>query len=297
MSEYWKSTPKYLCKYCNVYVRDTKLERTNHESTGKHQGALKRFLRDLHRSHDQQEREKERAQREINRLNGLVGNSSQSSGGNSNSAGSSRGAPAPTKGSLEQERKRQVEQLAALGVAVPAALQGDMAMAGEWTVTATRVIPDASAATCKEKTVEAVATGVAKRKVTEEEQEEEEAVSGLFKKRRRWGNDSKVAPSENKDLDALLAGDLFGAAKAEPAIKKEEGTMVKEEESLVVKQGDVAVKKEEDDEESAPKEERVVFKRRRKIVIPKADGQDDVKPAAKSAEDSIAIKSEPADEA
>ena len=51
MSEYWKSTPKYWCKHCGIYVRDTKLERTNHEATGKHQGALKRFLRDLHRGH------------------------------------------------------------------------------------------------------------------------------------------------------------------------------------------------------------------------------------------------------
>ena len=59
MSEYWKSTPKYWCKHCSVYVRDTKLERTNHEATGRHQGAIKRSLRDLHRNAEQQERETE----------------------------------------------------------------------------------------------------------------------------------------------------------------------------------------------------------------------------------------------
>lgn len=262
MSEYWKSTPKYLCKYCNVYVRDTKLERNNHESTGKHQGALKRFLRDLHRSHDQGEREKERAQREVERLNGLVGgaSSSKAGGGGSSSSGSSAArSAAPPKLSIEQERKRQIEQLAGLGVAIPSALQPDMAIAGEWTVTATRIIPDtpAGADDKKKTTVEATALGVSKRKVTEEEKEEEEAVSRLFKKRRKWGVDSKMMPSENKELDALLAGDLFGTSKAkpeaaepapapakakvkEPVVKQEAGPVVKEEENPAIKTEDDA---------------------------------------------------------
>ncbi len=95
MSEYWKSTvstslfhvkfvlilrqPKYWCKHCKTYVRDTKLERTNHDATPKHQGNLKRFLKDLHRGHEKDEKDKERAKAEVARLNGLpVGSGSAS---------------------------------------------------------------------------------------------------------------------------------------------------------------------------------------------------------------------------
>ncbi|KAL2890799.1 hypothetical protein HOO65_010157 [Ceratocystis lukuohia] len=231
MSEYWKSTPRYFCKYCNVYVRDTKLERNNHESTGKHQGALKRFLRNLHRSHDQEEREKERTQREIDRLNGIVGGASsesKASDHSSNAGPGSRGPPnrasAPSKLSVEDERKRQLEQLADMGVAIPSELRPDMAIAGEWTVTSTRIIPRDGEGD-GQKSIDSVATGMRKREVTEEEKEEEEAMSRLFKKPRKWGHDSKLAPSEDKELDALLRGDLF-TGKAEPKI---ESSLVKDE--------------------------------------------------------------------
>ncbi|KAL5621808.1 hypothetical protein BROUX41_005753 [Berkeleyomyces rouxiae] len=223
MSEYWKSTPRYFCKYCNVYVRDTKLERNNHESTGKHQGALKRFLRDLHRSHDQEEREKERAQREIDRLNGIVGDSSSAGRGSDNKS-STQGSVAPPKLSAEDDRKRQLEQLANMGVAIPSELRPDMAIAGEWTITSTRIIPDKREGD-GQKTVASLATGIRKREVTEEEKETEEAMSRLFKKPRKWGHDSKLAPSEDKELDALLGSSLFGskaAPKAEESLVKEE---------------------------------------------------------------------------
>ncbi|GKT44758.1 uncharacterized protein ColSpa_04939 [Colletotrichum spaethianum] len=209
MSEYWKSTPKYWCKHCSIFVRDTKLERQNHEATGKHQGALKRFLRDLHRGHEQEEREKERAKRE------------------------KPGSSAPST-STEAQRKQQMEQLAEMGVSIPTEFRGDMAMAGEWTVTATKVIDENAQA---EKPVEAKAMGIRKREQTEEEREEEEAVRGLFKRPKKWGS-TRTMPEDDKDLDALLSSNtlLRPVKKEEPAetdVKTEESSAegeVKQEE-------------------------------------------------------------------
>jgi hypothetical protein len=227
MSEYWKSTPKYWCKHCSVFVRDTKLERANHEATAKHQGAVKRALRDLHRNADQKEREKERAKREVDRLNGVVSGSSTSASGASKPAAKPKGGVygAPPQQVSEAERQKQLEQLAELGVNIPTELRGTMAMAGEWTVTATRVIED-SGADNKELDSESRATGVKReREPTEEEKEQEEAIKGLFK-RRKWGVDSKTMPAEeDAELEALLSGPLVKTMKeeGETQIKTEDG--------------------------------------------------------------------------
>lgn len=231
MSEYWKSTPRYWCKYCAVYVRDTKIERTNHESTGKHQGAVKRSLRDLHRSHDRDERDKERAKREIDRLNGVVSSGSPYSPGGVGSSSSHRPAPgpsgpAPPPVTSEASLKRQREQLAELGVAVPSGFRPEMAMPGEWTVTNTRVIETRPRGGDDEAKVEARASGVRKREENEEEKEQEEAMRGLFKKPKRWGRlDSKaMLEDQEAELDALLSGSLVKkqpAATDEGAVKRE----------------------------------------------------------------------------
>src|SRR5207237_1004994 len=138
---YWKSTNKYWCKHCSVFVRDTKLERANHEATAKHQGAVKRALRDLHRSADQKEREKERAKREVDRLNGVVsGSSSASRTGATKPSGGAYATAAAAPQASQADRQKQLEQLAELGVNIPTELRSGMALAGEWTVTSTRVI-------------------------------------------------------------------------------------------------------------------------------------------------------------
>ncbi|KAF0325342.1 hypothetical protein K4K61_005803 [Colletotrichum sp. SAR11_59] len=245
MSEYWKSTPKYWCKHCGIFVRDTKIERQNHEATGKHQGALKRFLRDLHRGHEQEERDKDRARREIERLKGVASGSSSSSTSFAK-PGSSSSAPAPAPGGTEAARKRQMEQLAEMGVSIPTEFRGDMAMAGEWTVTATKVVDEDAV---KEKPVEAKAVGVRKRELTEEEKEEEDAVRGLFKKPRKWGG-MRAMPEDDKELDALLSTDtLFRPKKEESAaaednVKKEEGA---DEAAAAVTSDAPAIKAEEDE--------------------------------------------------
>ncbi|KAI0174890.1 hypothetical protein BJ166DRAFT_513118 [Pestalotiopsis sp. NC0098] len=214
MSEYWKSTPKYWCKHCSVFVRDTKLERSNHDATAKHQSALKRFLRDLHRGHDKEEKEKDRAKREIERLNGVVGSSSSSNAaGPSSSSGTAPGAARQssqtTARGTEGQRQKQWEQLAEMGIDIPTELRGDMAMASEWQVTNTRIVDDTPKTDEDGKVkVEGVATGVRKRVKREGEEEEEDAMQSLFKKPRKWGRDTKQAAEDDADLDALLSGTL-----------------------------------------------------------------------------------------
>ncbi|OTA85546.1 hypothetical protein M434DRAFT_82617 [Hypoxylon sp. CO27-5] len=247
MSEYWKSTPKYWCKHCSIYVRDTKFERQNHEATAKHQGALKRFLRDLHRNHEQEQREKERAKREVERLNGVV--SSVSSDHDASTSKASAGGritaqsqPQPTSA----ERQKQWEQLAEMGIDVPTELRGDMAMAGEWTVTNTRIIDDKPETGDPDAKPDAIALGVRKRpkREAEEDDEEENAIKGLFKKPRKWGRDTKQAPEDDAELDELLSGALAKPPKLEaqsehrlkkeddlPSVKKESSADIKKEET------------------------------------------------------------------
>ncbi|PHH75062.1 hypothetical protein CDD80_2647 [Ophiocordyceps camponoti-rufipedis] len=221
MSEYWKSTPRYWCKHCACYVRDTKLERKNHESTAKHQGAIQRTLRNMHKEHEREEREKEQARKEIARLNGIV----PSRGGSTFVAAAPQPQQPRPREATEAERQRQREQLAEMGVSMPETVRSDMAMAGEWTVTSSRVIGG------DEDQGEAKAKGVHKREATldeegrelEGDEEEEEAVRRLFKKPRRWGKGSGLAHGEDEDgeLDALLSGTVI-VLKKDDVYKKEE---------------------------------------------------------------------------
>jgi hypothetical protein len=279
MAEFWKSAERYWCKHCSVFVRDTKLERQNHDATAKHQSALKRFLRDIHRNHEQQERNKDRARQEIDRLNGVVSGDSRS-GATPPSAAPS---PGPRTGApSETDLKKQREQLAQMGVQMPDTFRPEMAMPGEWTVTNTRVI---ETKTDEEKTA-AKALGVRKREVTEEDKEEEDAVKSLFKKPKKWGRDTKLTSSDNEnDLDALLSGPLTTkkaedkpdtgvkleeehrendpSTKAEPGFVKEEH---KEPSDYIKKEPDDAIEGVDavvPNEANEPPSEAVVFKKRK----------------------------------
>lgn len=95
-----------------------------------------------------------------------------------------------------------------MGIDVPTELRKDMAMAGEWTVTNTRVVEE-TPKTKEDTTVDAIATGVRKRPKVEGEDEVENAFSGLFKRPKRWGRDTRDAPDDDAELDALLSGTLM----------------------------------------------------------------------------------------
>ncbi|PQE31050.1 hypothetical protein CJF32_00006082 [Rutstroemia sp. NJR-2017a WRK4] len=215
MSEYWKSTPSYWCKHCKTYVRDTKLEKANHEATPRHQGNLKRFLRDLHRGHEKEQREKDRAKDEVARLNGLVSGSG-AEGSSSSSSQATYSAPKPQ--ATPSQRKQQLAQLAEMGISIPDEFRPDMAMAGEWQVTSERIVDDEN-----EKKPDALALGVRKR---EQEDEDEEAIEA---KKRRWGTAIRTYPTEKEDvdLDALLNNATRKGkgptvkSEAEPEVKPE----------------------------------------------------------------------------
>ncbi|KAK3632824.1 hypothetical protein LTR56_016147 [Elasticomyces elasticus] len=298
MSEYWKSTPSYWCKFCSVYVKDTPLEKKNHEASGRHQGSIQKNLRDLTKNKEREERDKQRAKDEVARLNGLV--SGKGGGGvvvaGLRDAGSRTGGGAggPTLSAAEQRRKH-AEQLMAMGVPLPDSLRKEITGVGGWEVTAERVVEDEQPRSLAEMmkteegeegkvevgvdglatSVDGVARGVHKRRA--EEEEEEEAREVAYRKR-AYGTSKKVWPGNGggevgEDLDALLSG----VTKKKPVVevKKEDGELEAEVKADVPAQDDsgttvkveseapalaVTVKQEDEEPEALPA---VVFKKRK----------------------------------
>lgn len=141
MSEFWKSTPNYWCKFCKTYVRDTKSERAKHEATGKHKGSVERHIRGIQKDEDQKEREKARLDNEVARLKRLAGHKVEKPAAASQAQSKPKGEPRrPTaqQASVE-ERIRQAESAAALGIAIPEELRPHMSLAGSWQVVETKV--------------------------------------------------------------------------------------------------------------------------------------------------------------
>ena len=201
--------PKYWCKYCSAYVKDTPLEKTNHESSPRHQGNLKRSLRDLHRSNERAERDKQYAKAEAARLNGM-GSATAPLPGNGDgkfqtTVNFTRTASKPV---TADDRTRQMAELAALGVVVPEGFRKENAMVGDWQTTAHKVIRDAQPEVKHEQGTDVkpgLNIGVRKRKIEEKEEVEEENVKLQEGTRRpRYGRDLRTLPEDDDDLDALL---------------------------------------------------------------------------------------------
>ncbi|OAP60742.1 hypothetical protein AYL99_05744 [Fonsecaea erecta] len=227
MSEYWKSTPKYWCKHCSTFVKDTPLERKQHEGTTKHQNNLKRFLRDIQNSHERSEREKEQAKSEVDRLKGVAGGDTNRPSSSSQQAAQSA-SKTPSGPQSTADRKRQWAQLAEMGIKVPEGFRSEMAMAGDWQVV--------SQQTTDETPSEApLSKGVKKRKYEgQDEEEEEKKEAGEAVVRRGWGAATKRYPGHDKaDLDDLLSGSI--------SVKKEKSTssvaQFKKEEKDSLQQG------------------------------------------------------------
>lgn len=233
MSEYWKSTPSYWCKFCEIYVRDTGVERKNHESTGKHQNNIQRSLRDLHKRKEREERDQQRAKDEVARLNGLVGGKdapkASANPGTSGvkNLGKSSG-PEPPKLSAAAQRKAHAEQLVALGVELPEELKREVTGVSGWQTVSSSVVDSGRAggrslAEIKKEEEESAAAsgalskGVHKRKAEDDEDVRDEEAAP---KRKIWGNAFKSYPGaktedDDEDLDALLSG--VGTKPAQPS--------------------------------------------------------------------------------
>jgi hypothetical protein len=206
-ADIWRRQPKYWCKHCSTYVKDTKFERAQHEATGKHQGNLRRFLKGLQDGQERSEREKERAKAEVDRLNRVVGGSSASPSthnvATADKSSSLPGTPQPS----EAERKKQLAQLAEMGIAVPDEFRAEMAMAGDWKVVSQKPLEDTTSE-------DPLSIGVHKRKYDGQEEEEE---AGGVVARHGWGSTSRRYPGAGDggapNLDALLSG--VGSVKKE----------------------------------------------------------------------------------
>lgn len=208
MSEYWKSTPKFWCKFCKTFVRDTTLEKKSHDATPRHQNNIQRSLRELHKGQEREDRDKQRAKDEVARLNGLVGGKSGASGPSAAPQASkpSNHAPRVQEKVTLEARKRQMEQLAALGVAIPEEHRKKAAGLGGWTVVSETPIYEKPVE--GEDTKPAVSSfGVRKRKLDDEE--EELAAIQASTSKRNWGSTLKSYPGSKgatEDLNTLLGG-------------------------------------------------------------------------------------------
>lgn len=268
MSEYWKSTPTYWCKFCTQYVKDTPLEKKNHEASAKHQNSIQRSLRELHKQNDREEREKLRARSEVERLNVLVGGGKKSTpagivgvkdlAGSGGGGGGVRAAP-PTSLSAAQQRKAHAEQLAALGVELPEALKREVTGVGGWETVSERVVEEDGPA---ERSLAGIlkrenemktevldgdgevvsSRGVRKRKVEDEEEEEREAEK---MRRKAWGSRFKTYPGGGGDGEGDVGGEedleaLLSGVTAKKNVKKQD-----EEEDAKLEDGETQAVKEE----------------------------------------------------
>lgn len=259
MAEYWKSTPSYWCKFCSQYVRDTTIERKNHEATAKHQNNIQRNLRDLHKNQEREKREKQQAKDEVARLNGMFGGKSDTSKPPTRPPAPKASSSGPQLSTAAQ-RMAHAEQLAALGIELPDELKKDVTGVGNYKVVTEREVQpaqdgsvsvnrsladilaesrrEAEAAQKKfedEGGIDATAHGVLKRKAEDDDEDirNEEAAP----KRKAWGSNFKRYPGtkddeeDPADLDALLSGVSKKKEHAVKAEKSEEGHSLKQEET------------------------------------------------------------------
>lgn len=198
MSEYWKSTPKYWCKFCKVFVKETKFEKEQHDATPRHQGNIQRSLRTMHRESEREDRDKQRAKDEVARLNGIVSGTPVPPVRKLQSVTS---GPTPIQANTA-DRKRQLAQLAEMGVAVPKEYRAEMAMAGDWETMSTK--PSGRPSLKKEdEDVKGLNIGIRKRKIEGVEDEDEAEVVV----RRGWGSTLKAYPgtdTASEDIESLM---------------------------------------------------------------------------------------------
>ena len=229
----------------------------------------------MHREQEIEARKQAQAKAEVARLNGLVPGANGA--GPSVAAGVGDKATfakkEPQKKATVEDRKRQWEQLAAMGVALPEEARQDMGMAGDWKVVTKKLVGEVDEqGNFEDKQLN---KGVHKRKIDETE-EDRIAAEGLITKKKGWGQTYKSFPgskgNDDDDLEALFGTKKTPEVKSEEKVKPEEP--VKDEEDATplhdIPTADEAVAdaaatplKQEDD---APVPA-VVFKKRKKIKV------------------------------
>jgi hypothetical protein len=148
-------------------------------------------------------------------LNKVVGGSPTSPSDYNAARSRNPAPPSATPQASVAERKKQLAQLAEMGIAVPDEFRGEMAMAGDWKVISQRPVEETTSE-------DPLSVGVRKRKYEGLEEEEE---AGEILAKRGWGSTSKKYPGANgadtPNLDALLSG-VKSVKKEEPALDVKE---------------------------------------------------------------------------
>lgn len=182
MADYWVSTKRWTCPYCDITINDDIPSRRQHEGGFRHKNNVERSLKDLYRKSETQKRDAEKAKREMAQIEKLAeaahqadlaagagasgitasassssqaGPSSLRSPSNNNASTSSRPKPPPPTsnkyleayGSTIAEEARRLEAeatAAAQKVAEEEALARKDGVPGEWETVAT---PTVAAAT------------------------------------------------------------------------------------------------------------------------------------------------------
>lgn len=204
------------CKHCNIFVKDTPLEKKNHETSFKHQNNIQKTLRTLHKTKEREDREKEQAKAEVARLNRTANGTTTRPSPVTNLPSHRNNAPPGPKpassASAAEDRQRKLEQLAALGVAVPDHDRHDMAMPGEWKTVSTTVLKPQSIVEAGDEADDK--SGTEPFESRKRRTEADSGSDGEHRQKKRWGTSLRVYPGadaggeSDADLDALLAASL-----------------------------------------------------------------------------------------
>ncbi|MBW0516390.1 hypothetical protein O181_056105 [Austropuccinia psidii MF-1] len=69
MTEYWVSQKSYFCKYCDIYIRDDKPSRAQHENGLRHKGNLERYIREIYKKEERTKKERADEATQILKIN------------------------------------------------------------------------------------------------------------------------------------------------------------------------------------------------------------------------------------
>lgn len=260
MAEYWKSTPKYWCKHCKTFVVDTKFARSQHESTGKHQGALGRFLRTLHRNNERETATKDAAKQEVARLEALTSgkpllpSTSTITTAAAATTTTTKWATSTVRSLSEAEKKAQLKQLESLGVSLPEEFRKDVAMPGEWQEVdgpgpKTRgALSSGAKKQLKDQQKDQVKEEILRKRKAEEEARWWEEMDEDERAMRGFKVETKTYPADcfgGGEADALLLG--LGKGKIKGVVVS--GRTVLQKQQELAEDGKVVKKEEEEEEE------------------------------------------------
>ena len=266
MAEYWKSTPKYWCKHCKTFVVDTKFARSQHESTGKHQGALGRFLRTLHRNNERETATKDAAKQEVARLEALTSGKpllpststiTTTAAATTTTTTTTKWATSTVRSLSEAEQKAQLKQLESLGVSLPEEFRKGVAMPGEWQevdgtgpTTKRGALLSGAKKQLKDQQKDQVKEEILRKRKAEEEARWWEEMDEDERAMRGFKVETKTYPADcfgGGEADALLLG--LGKGKIKGVVVSGRTMLQKQQQQQELAEDGKVVKKEEEEEE------------------------------------------------